>query len=406
MPLRWRGFDLRQIEDPALRSQLKQLDVLLKQLNATVTLITGSTTTSVSTLAAHASTHLPAGSDPLTVAAPASVGTANSAGTAESFARSDHVHDASALLPLDGTRDMTGELGTDVGTFRSDVASGGTGFDFNTANSFTSGKLWRLRENAGSPSIHEITFEGHTAYGIASSTSVFMNIGRTLTDDTRTTMLGQQLAVSVEGTIGGLLYSPTITGALFQAGITATTIDTTLTTGSRTVRGGVFQAVLSSDAGSDATQANCKAYGGQFSVSESVALNDGWGEAYGCSVTMSGSFSNGLTNAYGVNVASLPAGTNRWSFKGSNKVQCDASDFIAAASGKGYIDKDSQSSSAGGGGTARYWRMYVDASATGVAGDVTLAIDSAGTVTATRAGGATGTVLLKLVDVGTAAPTT
>jgi len=40
----------------------------------------------------HASSHLPGGSDALTVAAPSSVGTSNSAGSAASFSRSDHVH--------------------------------------------------------------------------------------------------------------------------------------------------------------------------------------------------------------------------------------------------------------------------------------------------------------------------
>ena len=44
--------------------------------------------------AAHAPTHLPSGSDPLTTAAPTATGvaTASAVGTAESFARSDHAH--------------------------------------------------------------------------------------------------------------------------------------------------------------------------------------------------------------------------------------------------------------------------------------------------------------------------
>lgn len=112
------------------------------------------------------------------------------------------------------------------------------------------------------------------------------------------------------------------------------------------------------------------------------------------------------TNRIGLKIDAQNSGTNRWAFWGSNKFHCDASDFIANASAFGFCNRDSQSSSAGGGGTARYWRMFTDASATGVAGDVTIAIDSVGNVTATRAGGATGTVLLKLIDVGTAAVTT
>jgi hypothetical protein len=42
--------------------------------------------------AAHAATHLPGGADALATAAPVTIGTANSAGAAASFARSDHVH--------------------------------------------------------------------------------------------------------------------------------------------------------------------------------------------------------------------------------------------------------------------------------------------------------------------------
>lgn len=41
---------------------------------------------------AHSSTHLPNGSDPLTTATPSDIGTSNALGTANSFARSDHVH--------------------------------------------------------------------------------------------------------------------------------------------------------------------------------------------------------------------------------------------------------------------------------------------------------------------------
>ncbi|QJX73824.1 hypothetical protein F-E9_51 [Faustovirus] len=44
----------------------------------------------------HGSRHLPNGADPLTTAAPATVGTANAIGVANSFARSDHVHNHGA----------------------------------------------------------------------------------------------------------------------------------------------------------------------------------------------------------------------------------------------------------------------------------------------------------------------
>ncbi len=44
------------------------------------------------TVQLHGSRHLPAGADPLVTAAPVSIGTANSIGIANAFARSDHVH--------------------------------------------------------------------------------------------------------------------------------------------------------------------------------------------------------------------------------------------------------------------------------------------------------------------------
>jgi len=55
------------------------------------------------TIAAHASRHLPLGLDPLATAAPLaniSAGTANAAGTANSFARSDHSHAVSVAAPV------------------------------------------------------------------------------------------------------------------------------------------------------------------------------------------------------------------------------------------------------------------------------------------------------------------
>lgn len=50
------------------------------------------------TPAAHASTHLPNGSDPLTTASGISTGDANTEGTANSFARSDHGHEVTAIV--------------------------------------------------------------------------------------------------------------------------------------------------------------------------------------------------------------------------------------------------------------------------------------------------------------------
>jgi hypothetical protein len=65
-------------------------------------------------LVAHASTHLPSGSDPLTTAAPVSTAAANSAGVANSFARSDHVHQDVNLQSADFR--ITGDVTTTSGS--------------------------------------------------------------------------------------------------------------------------------------------------------------------------------------------------------------------------------------------------------------------------------------------------
>lgn len=54
--------------------------------------ITGATTVNGITITSHGSRHLPNGSDPLTTDVPVTISTANATGTANSFARSDHVH--------------------------------------------------------------------------------------------------------------------------------------------------------------------------------------------------------------------------------------------------------------------------------------------------------------------------
>ena len=56
----------------------------------------------------HAASHLPGGSDALTTGTPVAVGTANAAGAAASFARSDHVH---APPPLESRIAVLGGVG-------------------------------------------------------------------------------------------------------------------------------------------------------------------------------------------------------------------------------------------------------------------------------------------------------
>lgn len=100
--------------------------------------------------------------------------------------------------------------------------------------------------------------------------------------------------------------------------------------------------------------------------------------------------------AYGFYSDAHTVGTSRWSFWGSNKVHCDASDFIAFTTAKGFITKDAQ-------GTPRYWRMTVDSTGA-TSADATMAVDLNGILTVTRGGAAAGTVNFKIVDTGLAPP--
>jgi len=58
----------------------------------------------------HALSHSPGGSDGLAVGVAVDIGTANAAGSADAYARADHVHDGSALVARDGSRALTGAL--------------------------------------------------------------------------------------------------------------------------------------------------------------------------------------------------------------------------------------------------------------------------------------------------------
>jgi hypothetical protein len=72
---------------------------------------------------AHASTHLPSGSDPLATAAPLanlSATTTNDAGTAESFSKSDHSHDISTGAASTQTPDQSNAEGSSSNLARAD----------------------------------------------------------------------------------------------------------------------------------------------------------------------------------------------------------------------------------------------------------------------------------------------
>ena len=84
----------------------------------------------------HASTHLPNGTDALATGVPVAIGTANAEGTANAFARQDHVHDhnnlAGGLLHAAATTSLAGFMSAADKTKLDGLPSSfvfGTGFD-------------------------------------------------------------------------------------------------------------------------------------------------------------------------------------------------------------------------------------------------------------------------------------
>lgn len=71
-------------------------------------------------------------------------------------------------------------------------------------------------------------------------------------------------------------------------------------------------------------------------------------------------------------------------------------DFFADATGKGFVCRDAQA-------TPHYWRFMVDLATTATGGG-TIVISSAGAISATRDGGATGNLIIRIDDVGTTPP--
>ena len=307
MSMRWCGFDLKQIGDAALRSQLKKLDVWLKQQSASTSTIT---TVTVS------------GPPSFAFGSPVAIGSVTSDGTSGQVPRSDHVHAHgsfatgdyhSEYIKADGTRDFTGEVGTDVGTFRSDVASGGTGFTFNTSNSFTSGDIFRFNDNASGMLAQ--SFEGHISTirsESATLTADLLHVRRTLVDDNRTPFRGINIQPAVSGVIAGVTYSPTLTGINCAMTFNPTSMSAI---GSKTVNGGVFAAAINGAA--TATVATVR--GGLFNVTDSGASMPVT-NAYAGHFQISGSFAGGLTNVYGAKTDAITVGTNRWGGNFGNRV--------------------------------------------------------------------------------------
>lgn len=68
------------------------------------------------TVSAHAGRHLPNGSDPIATGAPSSIGSANSAGTANALVRQDHVHQGVHAIKANAGSNRFGDLSLQNGT--------------------------------------------------------------------------------------------------------------------------------------------------------------------------------------------------------------------------------------------------------------------------------------------------
>jgi hypothetical protein len=256
-------------------------------------------------------------------ATPAGVSDTGAVGTSGYAARADHRHAHTVftsgdlhedLLPRSGVRDMTGELGTDVGTFRSDVASGGVAFTFNSSNSFAAGDVFRFDDNASGMLAQ--SFEGHISTirsEIATQTAALLHVQRTLVDDSRAILRGINVQPSVTGAIPGIVYTATHTGV--GCALTFNVSDMP-TTGTKTLNGGVFSAAI--NGGSTKTIATLR--GGHFNVTDSGASMPVT-NAYAGHFNASGTFAGGtVTNIYGIKTDAFTFGTNRWGGNFGNRV--------------------------------------------------------------------------------------
>jgi hypothetical protein len=208
---------------------------------------------------AHASTHLPGGADPLTTAAPVSVGTANAVGAAASFANSAHVHDhgsqttgthhAAATTLVNGFMSTTDKTKVDAVSLTSvqdadadtkwetertadnDTLHGrAAGFDvitatkagFTVASSDTGGsaQLTTAVSGTGATGVHSVAFgtESATRQAVLNDPSLGDLILDTWTDGTDTIRSGQRVDVpdSIQGWQADVLI-----GGVSKASITA-----------------------------------------------------------------------------------------------------------------------------------------------------------------------------------------
>jgi hypothetical protein len=198
-------------------------------------------------ITAHASRHLPNGADPLTTAAPSTIGTANATGTANSLARSDHVHSHGAQT--DPTHHAVATI---------------------TTNGFMSAADKVILDNLGTPNhstLTNLTADDHAQYlnidgrtggqtatgGIAASDNLTLN---STSNITKGSIIINESTNSTSTTTGALVLNGTNTGlgmtGNLNVGGNIVALSGTITTptiyGSATTLGNVTISANSADA--------------------------------------------------------------------------------------------------------------------------------------------------------------
>jgi len=138
----------------------------------------------------HAATHLPSGSDPLTTGTPVATSSANAEGSAQSFARSDHVHLMHNHTHDGGIAGMGGAMASYVDSSgfvnRTDSAIGMSGSDFQitTGSSYViycGGRIQTISATKSAAISNDVTL--HYVYIHPSGTLTVTTTPWTITDD-------------------------------------------------------------------------------------------------------------------------------------------------------------------------------------------------------------------------------
>ena len=343
----WPGVDPTKIKDPRIQRAFVALDNWNQHVEAQIAAITsGSTVAGVASVDADNGTPR---TGAISLISTAAVTVADLGGGDFSFSIDDSgithdntggaaasdIHDHGLLQGLTdddhlqylnrtGVRPMTGELGTDVGTFRSDVASGGIGFALNTSNSFIAGHIFQFQDN-GSRMLEQ-NFEGHVSIigsDDPANTINVLTVTRDLVNDNRSVFRAIGCAPTISGTISGVIWSPVIIGVDCTMSVFPTTVPAVFPS-TRVVRGGQFSASVGGRFG-DVGAGSSKVVGGRFTAFGGSGNEPLTGPAitevaFGL-FEQSGSWAVDPTDVYAIKAPVITIGTNRWGASLRNRTE-------------------------------------------------------------------------------------